>query len=185
VIPKKDLNVSANLEEFVDGVAAVALEGTARPSGWSSGSRHFGAMKQAMLVSFVVTALFLFLLWRNWWDTASRSSSLALAGLATCAALVALAGIDLANVIVLPMLLDGHRQRRPPVHRHRTNPEEGRARHSTARAVWFAALTTVLSFGSLAFASHRGWRRSAGCSRSASGRHSSATSSLPAVLLGR
>jgi predicted RND superfamily exporter protein len=43
------------------------------------------------------------------------------------------------------------------VHRHRTNPEEADVlASSTARAVWFAAITTVLSFGSLAFASHRG-----------------------------
>jgi predicted RND superfamily exporter protein len=116
-------------------------------------------MKQAMLASFVVTALFLFLLWRNWWDTALAFFPLALAGLATCAALVALGWhFDFANVIVLPMLLGmGIDNGVHLVHRHRTNPEEEDVlATSTARAVWFAALTTVLSFGSLAFASHRG-----------------------------
>jgi predicted RND superfamily exporter protein len=43
------------------------------------------------------------------------------------------------------------------VHRHRTNPEEVDVlATSTARAVWFAALTTVLCFGSLGLAPHRG-----------------------------
>jgi predicted RND superfamily exporter protein len=43
------------------------------------------------------------------------------------------------------------------VHRHRTNPAEVDVLGtSTARAVFFAALTTVLCFGSLGFASHRG-----------------------------
>jgi predicted RND superfamily exporter protein len=43
------------------------------------------------------------------------------------------------------------------VHRHRTNPEEVDVlATSTARAVFYAALTTMLSFGSLGFASHRG-----------------------------
>ena len=65
---------------------------------------------------------------------------------------------DFANVIVLPMLLGmGIDNGVHLVHRHRTNPEEEDVlASSTARAVWFAAVTTVLSFGSLAFASHRG-----------------------------
>jgi hypothetical protein len=43
------------------------------------------------------------------------------------------------------------------VHRHRTSPRDAELLGtSTARAVFFAALTTVLCFGSLGFASHRG-----------------------------
>ena len=65
---------------------------------------------------------------------------------------------DFANVIVLPMLLGmGIDNGVHLVHRHRTNPEEEDVlASSTARAVWFAAVTTILSFGALAFASHRG-----------------------------
>ena len=160
VIPKQDLNDSASLEEFVDGVYAVAPEGTGPAVGLIEWGRvTSGAMKQAMLVGFIATALFLFLLWRNWWDTALAFFPLGLAGLATCAALVLLGWhFDFANVIVLPMLLGmGIDNGVHLVHRHRTNPEEEDVlASSTARAVWFAALTTVLSFGSLAFASHRG-----------------------------
>lgn len=160
VIPKKDLSDSANLEEFVDGVLAVAPNGTGPAVGLVEWGRvTAGAMKQAMGVGFIATALFLFLLWRNWWDTALAFFPLALAGLVTCAALVLLGWhFDFANVIVLPMLLGmGIDNGVHLVHRHRTNPEEADVlASSTARAVWFAAITTVLSFGSLAFASHRG-----------------------------
>jgi uncharacterized protein len=160
VIPKKDLNDSANLEEFVDGVLAVAPAGTGPAVGLIEWGRvTSGAMKQAMLVGFLATALFLYLLWRNWWDTALAFFPLGLAGLTTCAVLVLLGWhFDFANVIVLPMLLGmGIDNGVHLVHRHRTNPDEQDVlASSTARAVWFAALTTVLSFGSLAFASHRG-----------------------------
>jgi predicted RND superfamily exporter protein len=43
------------------------------------------------------------------------------------------------------------------VHRHRSHPEERDVlATSTARAVWLSAVTTILTFGSLAFAPHRG-----------------------------
>ncbi len=43
------------------------------------------------------------------------------------------------------------------VHRHRTNPAEVDVlATSTARAVLYSALTTMLSFGSLGFTSHQG-----------------------------
>ena len=71
VIPKEDLSDSENLEGFVDGVLVVAPNGTGPAVGLVEWGRvTSGAMKQAMLLGFVVTALFLFLLWRNWWDTA-------------------------------------------------------------------------------------------------------------------
>jgi predicted RND superfamily exporter protein len=84
---------------------------------------------------------------------------LALAAGVTCAWMV-LAGMqfNFANVIVLPMLIGmGVDNGVHLVHRHRTEPdEEDVLGTSTARAVLFSTITTVLSFGSLAFASHRG-----------------------------
>ena len=44
-----------------------------------------GAMQQAMAVGFVATLLFLFLLWRNLWDTLLAFFPLLLAALVTCA----------------------------------------------------------------------------------------------------
>jgi predicted RND superfamily exporter protein len=116
-------------------------------------------MQQAMGVGFVATLLFLFLLWRNLWDTLLAFFPMLLAGLVTCASMVLLGwSFDFANVIVLPMLLGmGIDSGVHLVHRHRTHPEERDVlATSTARAIWLSAITTILTFGSLAFASHRG-----------------------------
>jgi predicted RND superfamily exporter protein len=102
---------------------------------------------------------FLFVLWRNLWDSLLAFFPLALASLASVAVMVLFGQpFNFANVIVLPMLIGmGVDNGVHLVHRHRTNPEEVDVlATSTARAVFFAALTTVLCFGSLAFASHRG-----------------------------
>jgi predicted RND superfamily exporter protein len=102
---------------------------------------------------------FLFLLWRSVWDSLLAFFPLVLASLVSVAVMV-LFGMpfNFANVIVLPMLIGmGVDNGVHLVHRHRTNPEEVDVLGtSTARAVFFSALTTVLCFGSLAFASHRG-----------------------------
>jgi predicted RND superfamily exporter protein len=83
---------------------------------------------------------------------------LALAAVLTCASLVLLGeGFNFANVIVLPMLVGMSVDSGVHLlHRHRTSAEEDVLATSTARAVFYAALTTMLSFGSLAFAPHRG-----------------------------
>lgn len=160
--PKQDLDLSdpAALDLFVSSALAVAPDGTGPAVNTIEWGRvTAGAMQQAMGIGFVATMTFLILLWRKVWDTALAFFPLALAGLVTVATMV-LAGwhFDFANVIVLPMLLGmGIDNGVHLVHRHRTNPEEEDVlASSTARAVWFAALTTILSFGSLAFASHRG-----------------------------
>jgi predicted RND superfamily exporter protein len=103
--------------------------------------------------------LFLVLLWRSVWDALLAFFPLALAALLTCAALVLIGQpFNFANVIVLPMLIGmGVDNGVHLVHRHRTNPEEVDVLGtSTARAVFYSNLTTVLTFGSLALASHRG-----------------------------
>jgi hypothetical protein len=116
-------------------------------------------MLQALLGGMVCMVVFLVLLWRSVWDSLLAFFPLALAALLTCATLVLLGQpFNFANVIVLPMLIGmGVDNGVHLVHRHRTNPEEVDVlATSTARAVFYAALTTMLSFGSLGFASHRG-----------------------------
>jgi len=155
-----DLRDPAEVERYVDAVLAVSPEGTGPAVNLIEWGRvTSGAMKQALSIGFIATALFLFLLWRNLWDTALAFFPLGLAGLLTVATMV-VAGwhFDFANVIVLPMLLGmGIDNGVHLVHRHRTNPDEGDVlASSTARAVFLAALTTILAFGSLSFAPHRG-----------------------------
>jgi predicted RND superfamily exporter protein len=64
---------------------------------------------------------------------------------------------NLADVIVLPLLLGvGVDSGIHLLHRHRTADRESVLRTSTARGVLFSALTTIASFGTLAFSTHRG-----------------------------
>src|SRR4030095_14128309 len=160
VFPRKDVFVGAALDEFMSAVSAAApnVVGPAvNLVGW--GRVTSGAMEQALSVGLACMFAFLFLLWRSVWDSLLAFFPLALASLVSVAVMV-LFGMpfNFANVIVLPMLIAmGADTGVPLVHRHRTTPEEVDVLGtSTARAVFFSALTTVLCFGSLAFASHRG-----------------------------
>jgi hypothetical protein len=160
VFPRDDVSESATLERFVDIVRTIAPD-AAGSAVWlvEWGRVTWGAMVQALVVGMVCMLVFLVLLWRSIRDALLAFFPLALAALLTCASLVLLGEpFNFANVIVLPMLIGmGIDNGVHLVHRHRTNPEEVDVlATSTARAVFYAALTTVLTFGSLAFASHRG-----------------------------
>jgi hopanoid biosynthesis associated RND transporter like protein HpnN len=160
VYGREDLSESAALGRFVDAVRALAPDaagGAVWMVEWGRVTWH--AMTRALAIGMVCMVLFLVLLWRSAWDTVLAFFPLALAAVVTCAALVLLGQpFNFTNVIVLPMLVGmGVDNGVHLVHRHRTAPDEiDVLASSTARAVFFAALTTVLSFGSLAFASHRG-----------------------------
>ncbi len=160
VYPREDLNDSRALERFVDDVRTVAPDasgGAVWVVEW--GRVTWRAMVRALVIGMGCMLLFLVLLWRSVWDTLLAFFPLALATALTGATLV-LTGdpFNFVNVIVLPMLIGmGVDSGVHLVHRHRTRPDEVDVlASSTARAVFFAAVTTVLTFGSLAFASHRG-----------------------------
>ncbi len=160
VFPREDVSESAALERFVDTVRTVAPE-AAGTAVWlvEWGRVTWDAMMKALVIGMVAMVLFLVLLWRSVWDALLAFFPLALAALLTCAALVLIGQpFNFANVIVLPMLIGmGVDNGVHLVHRHRTNPEEVDVLGtSTARAVFYSNLTTVLTFGSLALASHRG-----------------------------
>ncbi len=119
-----------------------------------------GALQQAFLSAFVLIAALVWLIWRNLRDLVLVMTPLTLAGLLTGAVSV-LAGlpINFADVIVLPLLLGiGVDSGIHLVHRHRSaiDPQGELLATSTSRAVLWSALTTIASFGSLGFASHRG-----------------------------
>ena len=82
------------------------------------------------------------------------------AGLLTVAAMVLLdLPFNFANMIALPLLLGiGVDNGIHMVHRHRAASAQpgGLLGTSTARAVFFSTLTTVASFGNLAFSRHIG-----------------------------
>jgi hopanoid biosynthesis associated RND transporter like protein HpnN len=160
VYPREDLSDALALERFVDEVAALEPEATGAAAhlvGW--GRVTVGALQQALASAVVIGSLFLLLLWRRGWDTFLAFLPLALAAAFTCAVMAVIdMPFNFANVIVLPMLLGmGIDSGIHLVHRHRVKPEEVDVlATSTARAVFFSALTTILSFASLAFVPHRG-----------------------------
>ena len=160
VYPKGSVKESAALTNFVDAVQAVAPDATGPAVslvGW--GRVTVSALQHALIGAFALGALFLLVLWRNPWDTLLAFFPLALAALFICALLVLFdQPFNFANVIVLPMLLGmGIDSGVHLVHQHRSAPDEVDVlATSTARAVFFSALTTIASFASLGFAPHRG-----------------------------
>ena len=104
--------------------------------------------------------MLLWLLWRRISDVLLVLTPLILSSLLTCATMVLLnLPFNFANVIVIPLLLGvGANSGIHLVHRskHVASSGEELLATTTARAVFFSALTTAVSFGTLAFSSHRG-----------------------------
>ncbi len=160
VLPAEDVGDSLALERFVASVQEVAPNaGGLGVYVVEWGRVAWQAMLGALVGGVVSMLLFLMILWRSIRDPLLAFFPLGFAAISTCAALVLLGRpFNFANVIVLPMLvgmsIDSGIHL---VHRHRTNPEEVDVlATSTARAVFYSALTTMLAFGSLALAPHGG-----------------------------
>ncbi len=161
VLPEADLNDRVALAAFVDGVRSVAPAATGLPVNYLESARVIiQAFQQALLSAALVIGLLLWILWRRIGDTLVVMTTLALAAALTTG-VAAVAGIpfNFADVIVLPLLLGiGVDSSIHLVHRHRGGMASAGdlVRSSTARAVFFSALTTVASFGSLGFTRHQG-----------------------------
>ncbi len=161
IFPSADLNDHAALATFVDGVREVEPE-VAGPAAeiLESGRAVVRALRQALLGAVLAVALFLLLLWRSVNDTALVLVPLTLASMLTVAAAVLLdIPFNFADVIVLPLLLGiGVDSGIHLVHRARQSwhREPNILATSTARAVAYSALTTIASFGTMGFATHRG-----------------------------
>jgi hopanoid biosynthesis associated RND transporter like protein HpnN len=167
VLPREDLNDNEALARFVDGVRAVAPQTTGSAVSileWSRATVR--SVREAMALAVIAVALVVFLLWRRIGDVALVMAPLLLALLLTCATMVLIdLPVNFVNIVVMPLLLGiGVDSGIHLVHRHRTAQQadphswagEDLLSTSTAQAVFFSALTTMASFGSLALASHRG-----------------------------
>ncbi len=160
VYPKQSLNNDAVVAAFVAEVRSVAPSSTgAAVYMVEAASAIMEALQQAMLTAIVCIAALLLVLWRNLRDTALVLTPLLLAALLTAAAAVVFGiPINFADVIVVPLLLGiGVDSGIHLVHRFRVGaPSDGILDTSTSRAVFWSALTTIASFGSLGLASHQG-----------------------------
>jgi hopanoid biosynthesis associated RND transporter like protein HpnN len=160
VFPSGNLGAGDAREIFVDAIREVQPNAT----GVAVNLIEFGratarSLVEALSLALVLITLLLLLIWRRPLDTALVLLPLILAGVMTGAAMVVLdRAFNFANVIVLPLLLGiGVDSGVHLVHRAR---EAGRGKplleSITAQAVFWSALTTIVSFGSLALSAHRG-----------------------------
>jgi predicted RND superfamily exporter protein len=118
------------------------------------------SFRQALISAIVVIWLLLWILWRRPGPVFLATAPLLLSSLLTCAAMAILdMPFQFGNVIVIPLLLGiGVDSGIHLVHRseHLRNTSESLMSSTTARAVYYSALTTTISFGTLAFSGHRG-----------------------------
>jgi predicted RND superfamily exporter protein len=161
VFPGSSLNEPLAIERFVDAVYSV----DPHPTGLAVNLVSFGhvtvrSLIQAVSIALAAIALLLYLLWREVEPVALVLGPLLLGAILTVAGTVAFGvPFNFANVIVVPLLLGmGVDSGIHLVHRARTEQlaSEALLETTTARAVLFSALTTVVSFGSLSFSSHQG-----------------------------
>ncbi len=161
IFPEKDLNDLGNLQQFITDVQSVAPQTTDLPIiYWESMKEVVGAFKKAITIALITIALLLFGIRRNLTDTLLVMTPLILAGLFTMASTVLTnTPINYANIIALPLLLglgvDNGIHMVEKLH-HSLSEEQNIYQSSTARAMFYGALTTASSFAGLAFSPHQG-----------------------------
>ncbi|MCK9606299.1 MAG: MMPL family transporter [Methylomonas sp.] len=161
VTPAEDLNHREHLQQFVNQVMDTHASVFGLPIGdVTSGQAVVDAFIQAFSSALILIVLLLLLMTRSVKSTLLVVAPLLLAALLTGACNVWLNNpFNFANIIVLPLLLGMgvdsgiHIVQRL---RHRPNDIDNLLHSSSARGVFFSALTTLCSFTSLAFNNHQG-----------------------------
>ena len=161
VFSTADLNQRGELERFNDTVQAIRPDAGGPVGGAVAlGRAMISSLREALITAVVVIALGLLILLRSLRYTLITLAPLTLGSLATAAvSVLAHIPFNFANVIVLPLILGiGVDSGIHLVHRHREGLRgaENLLMTSTARAVLFSALTTLISFATLAFSNHLG-----------------------------
>jgi len=161
VYPRESLIDEMAFSRFVADVQQIAPEAAGVAIslvGFADATKS--SFRQALLSALIAIAVLLWLLWRRISDVLLVLAPLILSSLLTCAAMVLLdLPFNFANVIVIPLLLGvGANSGIHLVHRSKNiaSSDEELLATTTARAVFYSALTTAVSFGTLAFSSHRG-----------------------------
>jgi len=161
VFPREDLSDDRALARFVAAVRGVEPVAGGLPVNIVEFGRATArSLREASLLALGAIAGLLLLLWRRPLDVALVLAPLALAGAATVAGMVLVdMPFNFANVIVLPLLLGMGVDSGIHLVEH-ARLHEGEANllsdSTTARAIFFSALTTLTSFSNLALSGHRG-----------------------------
>ena len=158
--PEEDLRIDAARQNFVHSVRSVVPQaaGSAR-SVLESGRVISEAMVLAIICAWIAVAALLIAILRDWVLVGVILFSLVLAAMLTAATAVFIGvPFNFANVIAVPLLVGvgadsgihlGIRARRSASASHIYET-------STPRAVFFSAITTICSFGTLMLSAHRG-----------------------------
>ena len=160
IFPRQKLDTSEEVARFVDAVRDIDPSATGVPVNLLElGRATSEALRQAITLAFISISILLLALWRRIADTMLVLAPLVLGAVLTCG-LMACLGVDLnfTNVVVLPLLIGiGVDSGIHIVHTARSGMTNAQLRGSVAmRAVFFSALTTMVSFGSLSLSAHRG-----------------------------
>jgi hopanoid biosynthesis associated RND transporter like protein HpnN len=155
----EDVSDNAAAQRFITAVHSVVPTATGLPVVYQEASATVvAAFERALLYAFGMVAVIIWLVLRNFRDVLLVLAPIALASVLT-AALTVVVGMpfNYANIIALPLLVGiGVDNGIHVVHRMRTEDAASLFETSTMRAVLASALTTIASFGNLAFSSHAG-----------------------------
>jgi hopanoid biosynthesis associated RND transporter like protein HpnN len=160
VFPRENILEPDSLKRFVEAVSAVAPHSTDTPiTIREAGNAVVRSFLLATLYAFLVITLVMLIELKSVSDTVLVLLPLVLSLLMTGAASVIFdIPFNFANVIVIPLLLGSGVEVIYFIHRFRTDPplSGNMLETSTARALFFSTLTTILSFSTLSFSPHRG-----------------------------
>jgi uncharacterized protein len=161
IYPTENINDNDALRRFVRAVQQVTPYATGAPViSLEAGEAVVDAFVHAFSLALLGVTLALLVLLRNVLSTVLVLVPLLLAALFTGAGTVYLGvPFNFANIIALPLLLGiGIDCSVHMVHRSRNTGVvyENLLHTSTARAIFYSALTTLVGFGSLAFSPHQG-----------------------------
>jgi len=162
VIPKDIYDDSnENLRIFAEEVRSLAENPTGNLiTAIESGDAVVAAFLEALIYSMLIIALIIFISLRSIKETIYILLPLALSGIMTCAFMVVFdISFNFANIIAIPMIFGlGVDNGIHLVHRARGIDQynNNMLNTTTARAIFFSSLTTLFSFGNLAFSPHTG-----------------------------
>ena len=160
IFPRDNLMNDKALEHFVHAVSRVAPHATGTPVIMVRAAKLVShAFLEALVYTLVITLGIVWLTFRNFRDTLYTMTPLVLGGLLICATMVLIGEtFNFANVVALPLLFGAGVDYSIHIVNHaRRNEATGKKiSSSSTKAVVFSALTTLASFGNLAFTGHGG-----------------------------
>jgi hopanoid biosynthesis associated RND transporter like protein HpnN len=162
IFPADQMTDEAAFTHFAREVQRVVPNATGLPMNMIAfAEATHSSFREALVAAVGLITFFLFVLWRRFVPVALVLAPLLLSNLVTIGVMSATGiAFNFVNVVVVPLLLGiGVDSGIHLVHRAETLARTGGGdllSSTTARAVFYSALTTTVSFGTLALSSHRG-----------------------------